>query len=289
MVTGEIILSKDSRTLTIVVKAFDGKSDEVRELHRFSLPTDRTLLADCGQSFVISRKSESTEKDAADSNAKSRALTDHAENPVRLKILYDGNIQIPERTEYLDPCQYKVSPIKENTKLTFEMENTSEDTVAVLLAVNGKNTSCPESIANRKPRACTKWVLYSKETLTVTGFYNDKGDEIYKFKVVDDPKPRPGVDLVMRDRGLFDDPAALGLYSENTGTFAVYVFRQRSDGPSGTKMSLPEDPELRKEADRALVVEGMRQKGPGTKRVPFKCQDEPAVSLVIRYDMPLPR
>lgn len=53
--TGDVNLSSDNKKVTVVIKAFDKKAAEPRVVHQFSVKTDRSILADCAQSFQLSR------------------------------------------------------------------------------------------------------------------------------------------------------------------------------------------------------------------------------------------
>ncbi len=288
LVTGEIVLSEDSRTAAIKLVVFDAKfPKEMKPLHQFEMKVERMLLAECGQSFVVSRKEDGT-KDATDSalksntNAGARALDDPVlaspENPVQLKIYYNGNLHSPKPAAKDDACQYMVSEIKEGTQLTFKLKNTSGARVGVVLAINGENTLFQQSLEEISPAQCTKWILDPDEEQEIKGFYFGDGTECKPFAIVGEAPLRPGLNqVVMNNRGVFDD-------ADHKGVFALYVFRQSDKPAAGPKISR----DLRQ--DRGYVVPGPTAKtGKKFERInDFKHADEPAVSLAIRYKMPTP-
>jgi hypothetical protein len=222
--TGEVLVDKDMKHATVVVQAFDARKPEaIDEVLRIKeIPTDRNVLASIGQSFVVPRglrqrgardlDDAAAENAAHDDNTGSTPLQ-NADDPVKLAILYDdkpvtvvqdtgspGEARIDHRTAQGDP--------KEGQKVKFVITNASQETVGVVLAVNGKSTLFLEDLTSKAPGECTKWILAPGEAYTIEGFYmSEDGKEVRAFKVLSD-----------------EDSAKADLNPDQKGVFAMYVF-----------------------------------------------------------------
>ena len=91
------------------------------------------------------------------------------------------------------------------------IQNVSQDTVGVVLAVNGKNTLFQEDLTSKPVAECTKWVLGPGETYTVEGFYmTEDGKDVRAFKVLSNDESAKA-DLAARlQGGLLDGRLPLG-------------------------------------------------------------------------------
>lgn len=244
-VTGDVTLAPDNKKCTVVVKVFDNKGGDLKEIDRFSVKTDRTILGDAGQSFALTRsiakKRGDEQDDAAAQNAtqkdENKDPADQqptqgggtapgqgsADHPVILTILYDDQ---PASTE-ADPdspgerrarlikrrgpvaAPGSVAEPKEGQKVTLRLENKGPDQMAVVLKVNGLNTLFQET---QDPLNCTKWVLEPGKTYDIRGFYTgETGENLLAFKVLSDEESRQKAEE-MKDNTSF-------------GCVEIFVFR----------------------------------------------------------------
>jgi len=226
--TGEVMVDKDMKHLTIVVKSFDRKKPEtVHEVLQIkNVPTNRDVLAAIGQSFVLprglrNRGARDVDAAAADDASKGdNQPTDplkDPDDPVKLEISYDGN-PVTLAADPANPGELRVKRTttdnpKEGQKVKFAVTNKSSDTVGVVLAVNGKNTLFEQDLTTKQPGECTKWMLAPGETYTIDGFYmSEDGKDVRPFKVLSE-----------------DESAKVDLSPDQKGVFSLFVFRP---GPS---------------------------------------------------------
>ncbi|HKI18386.1 MAG TPA: hypothetical protein VKA15_10920 [Isosphaeraceae bacterium] len=225
--TGEVLIDKDMKQLTIVIQAFDRKNPEaVHEVLRIkNVPTNRNVLAGIGQSFVLSRRlllrgPEDVDVAAADDASqrddnRSNPLQD-SEEPIKLEVFYDDS-PVSLETDPNSPGEVRVRrnkaiDPKEGQKVKFVASNTTKETVGVVLAVNGKSTLFQEDLTTKSPGECTKWVLGPGQSYTIEGFYmTEDGKEVRPFKVLSD-----------------EESAKVELAPEHKGVFSLFVFRAGS-------------------------------------------------------------
>lgn len=228
---GDISLSQDNRRAAVSIKAFDTKGNALKAVHQFSVNTDRSILADCGQSFQVASRGlqpgDDPEKSAADDATKQdstkpgQPTAPPAQAPeVKLTILYDGN-PAPTQDDPVSPGERRVrlarSPghantnianAKEGQKVAFVLENTSpKETYAVVLKVNGQNTLFMEmdDAVN-----CHKWVLPPAKDgrptkYVINGFWlKEDGSELLPFRVLSEEESK------MKEAE-FQNPQQIGL------------------------------------------------------------------------------
>jgi len=227
--TGEVLVNKDMKTLSIVVQAFSSRKPEaIEEVVRIkNVPTDRDVLASIGQSFVLSRrlghKSARELDEAAANDASKRDNTSanplkDSDDPVQLEIFYDG-APVALEADTSSPGEVRVrtqkaADPKEGQKVKFVVTNKSSDTVGVVLAVNGKSTLFLEDLTSQSPGECTKWVLAPGEAYTIEGFYmSEDGKQVRAFKVLSD-----------------DESAKADLSPDQKGVFTLFAFRPIAGG-----------------------------------------------------------
>ena len=97
------------------------------------------------------------------------------------------------------PGEVKLSAPKENQVVHFTLANKSKERLAVVVRVNGQNTSVIEE-DNLQPCDCSKWVVEPGKEYVVEGFYG-KGGGVSKFKVLSDEAAKQ-VTLNPETRGL---------------------------------------------------------------------------------------
>ncbi len=236
--TGEVLVAKDMKTLTLAIAAFDRKKPDVlaEVLQIKNLPVNRDILAGIGQSFVLSRKlshhgvrdlDEAASNNAATADKTGANPTSDSDEPVKLQIFYDDQ-PVSLDTDSTNPGELKVrrntaKDPKEGQKVKFMIANTTQDTVGVVLAIDGKSTLFGEDLTSKQPGECTKWILGPGQSYTIEGFYaTEDGKEVHAFKVLSD-----------------DDSAKVELAPEQKGVFSMFVFRPGSStsNPSTVNVS----------------------------------------------------
>ncbi len=226
--TGELLVEKDMKALTMVIQAFDRKKPEViSEVVRVrNLPVDRTTLAGIGQSFALTRGlrhkgARALDEEAADSASAGDSTgtnpTRDSDDPVTLQVFY-GDEQIDLQSDPSNPGESKMKPIrkireaKETDKVKFVIKNNSQSTVGVVLAVDGKSTLFAEDLTGKSLADCTKWILAPGESDTIAGFYmSEDGKKVNPFKVLSD-----------------DESARSTLSPDIKGVIAMTVFPEAS-------------------------------------------------------------
>jgi hypothetical protein len=222
--TGEVLVAKDMKTLTLAIAAFDRKKpDALAEVLQIkNLPVNREILVGIGQSFVLSRKlshkgardlDEAASNNAATDDKTGANPTSDSNDPVKLQIFYDDQ-PVSLDTDATNPGELKVrrntaKDPKEGQKVKFVISNTTQDTVGVVLAIDSKSTLFAEDLTKKQAGECTKWMLGPGQTYTIEGFYmSEDGKELHPFKVLSD-----------------DDSAKVELAPEQKGMFSMFVFR----------------------------------------------------------------
>jgi hypothetical protein len=223
-ITGEVVVATDMKTLSLVIAAFDRrKPDALAEvLKTKELPMSRNVLAGIGQSYLLPRGishrgpgdgDQAAANDAASRDKTGANPTSDSDDPVKLQILYDDG-PVSLTTDPANPGELKirrnnaVDP-KEGQKVKFTIANTTQDTVGVVLAIDGKSTLFAEDLTSKQPGDCTKWILGPGQSYTIEGFYmSEDGKEVHPFKVLSD-----------------DDSAKVDLAPDQKGVFSMFVFR----------------------------------------------------------------
>ena len=223
LLTGEVQLSKDMKTLAIAIRAFDHKKpDRLEDVMRLTgIKTDRDILASAGQSFVVARKlkrgmDDSAAEDAAnrDQNSKDNPLQS-PDDPIKFEVIYDGSPVTLEPDES-SPGELKAKrsktsqDAKEGQKVNFKITNTGKEKIGVVLAINARNTLFQEDLTQKAPGECSKWILDPGETYSIDGFYmSQDGKSVFPFRVLSD-----------------DESAKVEMAPEHKGVFFLYVFRE---------------------------------------------------------------
>src|SRR5262249_21143953 len=142
LLTGEVQLGKDMKSVGVVIRAFDQKHpDKMEDVVRLSgIKTDRDILAGAGQSFVVPRKlggalDEGAAEDAArrDENPKDNPLQS-PEDPIKFEVIYDGQ-PVTLEPDQASPGELKARSSKtaqdarEGQKVNFKVTNTSKDKI----------------------------------------------------------------------------------------------------------------------------------------------------------------
>jgi hypothetical protein len=188
--TGVARLSADRRTLTVAVQLFDRKDPaaEPRTVCEFKAASDLRTLTETGVTFrgagdgqiLVAKVTEAAplpddKPDYLKEKAK-LALDDLKDSPVELKILYDGRPQKVEAAAVgLDRggVLLSVPTPEQGQKFSFELHNTTKDTVGVVLKLNGQNTI---ELQEQDALDCKKWILKGDETIKVSGYQLNQKD-----------------------------------------------------------------------------------------------------------------
>lgn len=201
--TGQVTVSPDMRRTTVLIEAFDRKTpDKVSKVLEFSVKTDRSILADLGQNFVVSSRALRRDGEDIDIAAEDSAANKDKQQPttptnpsspttptspttpsedkaVSLEIRFDGQPQAPT-ADPESPGEMRVPEPREGQKVTFVIRNVSSERIGVVLKVNGKNSLFEEM---DEPVRCTKWILDPNDQYEIQGFHIDDKTSI-PFKVL---------------------------------------------------------------------------------------------------------
>jgi hypothetical protein len=113
--------------------------------------------------------------------------------PLKLEVLFDGRVVQPVRDEG-GLGEFRVaSPaagLRQRQRVTFGVQNTGTERVAVLLCVNGRNTIAVDDenlLDNDKPRHKFRmWVLEPNKKYTVKGFLLDESGSVAELFLPED-------------------------------------------------------------------------------------------------------
>ena len=262
---GRVRLSEDMRKATVLVACFDRKNNRVEELVKFDVPTDRTMLADAGQSFVLSRslvkkrslqaRDESSlevlmDDDAADS-AKNRdehptaGPSGGANEYLDFEVRYDDQVQ----TISGDPAEggeLRITAPRTGQAVEFRIKNKTPDKIGVVVFVNGKSTL--EMMTDPADK-CRPWVLPPDGTAYgIRGYVDDK-DVLTPFKIV-----------------AKDDDLVKNELADKLGLIEVFVLTAGPSNLVGDKMVISDDS---KDATSELAISrglSLRPVSPATRK-----------------------
>jgi hypothetical protein len=181
--TGVAQLDRDFRKTTVVIQVFDRKNPELQEIARFTVDTDRSILSDVGESFALIKRGDDADEaaivDVTDRNEGKPKNIETVESILDLELYYDGQKQ----TITTDGTGNRRAPEPgEGKRVQFKLRNKTQETLALVLRINGVNTLGKEG-PERQVDRCTKWVLRPGQWYSVNGFYLDD-NKVEEFKVV---------------------------------------------------------------------------------------------------------
>jgi len=231
ILTGVVALSEDMRKATVTVDCFDKSGKAPEQVLAFDVPTDRSILADCGRPFIVKSpgvkkrtieemNDAAAESAAAATDGKSISQQAAGEVPIKFEIRYNNQPQLIGQ----DPGslgEMRVNPPKEGDKVQFVITNVTKSKIALVVKVNGENTLGQEMVEDA---ACQKWVLDAGKTYSLKGFYSYPENTVVPFKVLNDDdsvarladwsgsRPRSGyIDVsVFAPNPVINDELALG-------------------------------------------------------------------------------
>jgi len=186
---------KDSVWITNIKMSFEGKGK--------GIPIDRRTLASLGRSFSVDSRAlgggpglDSAAEKAAEQVAdleKANMKPSDFKSKVRLEVLFDGQStpwQADDRVKGNFKVGGRLDSARKDQKVTFRLTNTTDETLGVLLCVNGENTVAldADKLTNPlKPRSKYRmWLLTPNRTVTVDGFLTEikPGESRWKDIVV---------------------------------------------------------------------------------------------------------
>jgi hypothetical protein len=191
-VTGLVQISPNKRTTTVRIEAMDRKSKKLRLITSFPVRTDRMILTDLCQSFVLNSRRMRTmgpkeQDDEAVGNSADRDQQQgknqagDRDRDVELEVVYDGGVIPIQKSEGFEVVQEPA----EGQKVVFRLKNNSDERRAVVLAVNGENTLYKEPLPdNTAAGGCTKWILEPRKSYQLVGFYLEGDKSVEPFRVL---------------------------------------------------------------------------------------------------------
>jgi hypothetical protein len=219
--TGVVKLDQKTHQTTVVIEAFDKNGQAIEEVARFTADSDRTILGDFGQAYILARRDvfARPDVDGVDSRAQPIAppITPSFRMTESLAVLRMklNNLPVDFEPDPAGPSPGAMrftsrEPLETDT-VRFEIENLSRDTrVACVLKINGESTLFRERDAALN---CRKWIINPGEIKVIGGFYEgETGKNMRKFVVKPEPNP--------------DEPLSPSLQ----GTIDFHVFVEDKDG-----------------------------------------------------------
>jgi hypothetical protein len=190
-VTGSVRIDLVKRTTTVTIEALDRKTRKLAAVTSFDVRTDRSILTDVCTNFALNTRhirtmSPDEQEELANKKAqepgKKKGQPD--DRLVDLEILYD-NTRMDPVPSAAHPGTAEVPEPLEDTRVVLRLKNLSDRRLAVLVAVNGRNTLYQEDMKQASAGgAATKWVLDPGKQTELLGFYR-KDDRSYEpFKVL---------------------------------------------------------------------------------------------------------
>jgi hypothetical protein len=204
ILTGHVTLSKDLKTTSVVVEAFEQKAaDKISKLAEFSVKTDRYILADCGQGFVLSRKVKFRRDmdindivvDGASSNDAGGQTTGGSTTGqtaggapptelVTIRIYYAGSEQSATR-DSLGGNTWVIGDGKGpavGQEVLFKVQNMTTEKLGLVLIVNNKNSLYEETYtSDSNPEGMTRWILEPNKEYSIKGWYQSDNVSHKKF------------------------------------------------------------------------------------------------------------
>lgn len=197
--TGLVSIQDDMKKATVHLEAYTRKSIKEKpvEVLSFDVATDRTLLTDLGQSFLIPRsvgkrpfvRLEDLDQSGADSaadldqNSKNKNPLSLADNLLDLEVFYNNTRQniVPNPDQ---PGELQLdNRARPGDDVKFVIRNKGQENIGVVLMVNGVSTLFREKV---EPINCTRWILGPGEKQEIKGFYNDDQKTYQPFRVLTD-------------------------------------------------------------------------------------------------------
>ncbi len=176
-VTGLVEVSRNMKKTTVIIQSFDRKhAAQLRELSRFSVDTDRGVLCDINQNFVITKRA--LKALAQDGVLSANELDNEATNPdnlgkgalARVREYLDFTILVDGAPVVLGPDDRMPTPAVQQ-RVIFKVRNAKPHTLGLLLRINGMNTLHNEREEKNDLREYSWWILEPGKDYEIRGFY----------------------------------------------------------------------------------------------------------------------
>jgi hypothetical protein len=298
---GGVKLSEDMKTTTVFITCFDRKSDKDHEVCRLEVTTDRTILADAGQSYVLARglvKKRSAEidpktgenkdgkslqdlmNDDASKSAKDRddkKGSGLANEYVDFEVTYDDQPQAVTGDPN-DGGELRIAPPQTGQTVAFRCTNKTSDKIGLVVYVNGKSTL---QYQTEPADNCRRWILPAdRKDYWIQG-YHDENDVRTKFKIVDPDDALVKNELADKLGQIEVVVFLMGQKSPPVDTQEILVSSRGLRSPSPTikkRSGMTQKPKTAVEA-RSLVFKSMGMKVPDHVR-PVAVKDRGAGYIV---------
>jgi hypothetical protein len=256
--TGKVELSKDLKKTTMTIQSFD-KGDPVKfqTLAAFTIPTDRSMLRDLGCSIALPRafRSRAIKKGTPDSELDSEVIEmvqtslknegkpkppddpkpDTTAKPdnvggVTVKLLVGGEAaKFVEKDCDGDAVKWEVVSPAPGKKIAFELTNTTDKKLGVVLRLNGMNVI---NMQKDVPEFCGKIILAPGKKGVVTGFIevDEAAPRTIKKPGEEPEKPK----MTVRPFGVLvgaEAAKAKAEFAETAGLIEVDVFEEGGADP----------------------------------------------------------
>lgn len=222
--------AEDFSKANLSIYVFDSKDLKPERLLSRDVRLDAHLLSSLGQSFMVRKKGQSRTyrltrgpNDLGDIEIDEQGTgmllsSDEAESvklpedlPVQLTIRYDRKEQDVSPDPFRGAHFSTVPTPREDQRVTFDVKNTSDKVVAIVLTVNGYNTLYREEGAHER---MTKWVLQPNKEYHIRG---------WRLKDTD-PRPTAIVGASEEEsRRLYDE-----IGSDRAGLINMWVYEKDS-------------------------------------------------------------
>lgn len=296
-ITGVAQVSKDLRTLTISLLAFDRAKNKLVQVGKdFSAANEPDKLSEMGESFLLRGAFDDTSLEPGTPRIKAKALQAasrvkrrQAKNPledenppVKLEVLYDGE-RVP--IEFREGKAFVPEP-KEGQKVAIILgRDDSKHRYGVVLKVNGENTLQRQRLPDLN---CLKWVLDpGDKPITIRGYQMDD-QTAQEFRVLSQAESEQnevnyGADVgtitltIFREASGKDPPPDLSDEAEYTTAVTLGDLPNKK-APNFHALKA----QLLETANRGLIAEGQTI-GSEVQRVKFKPDATPVMSVTIVY------
>lgn len=250
--TGTVHLSDNLQQTTISLVVFDKKQSASREMARFTVRTDRGLLADLGLNFCFAQHDldqllrlpglGKLDKEAvSDAHVRQTNLSPKAwpeEDVIELKLKWADKI-VPLSAQLPVALTPKLPALETYTLL---VRNKLDERVGIVLRVNGKNVLHEEATDIEVWRSAML-VLEPKGEYSLGGYRGKNQAKTHSFK-------------------LLPAATALGPLTNHfgPGLIELHIFRAGGKGPSIERMLLERTIALRAVTGTEPTLEGLQEK-----------------------------
>jgi hypothetical protein len=206
--TGTAQVSKDLRTMTVSLLAFDKASNKLAQVgDDFKVRSDAGKLAELNESFLLRGHGDEETVIRTAARVVQRQVRHPLQEsslPVRLEVLYDGKVV---KIEHRDGKAFVPGP-REGQKVAFRLvRDSSKERYGVVLKVNGESTIGRQRLPDLH---CRRWILGpGSKPITIWGYQMDDR-EAEEFKVISPAESK----------------AREMSYGADVGTISLTVFRE---------------------------------------------------------------